>query len=688
MANIRVSASKKTTVIILLILFLVVGSTGGYLLWRVNQEKTVAPTDSEASVTYPCGGVGQPDCDFYCKDRMGQPGNGGTIICADAGDCVGRVYCEYPYSIRCENCITCTCVPQCDRWGPLCTVPDCPAGYHEIPNDGTLKGRPQDGQRCDSNPQPDKCLVDCKMECASCSNPSWRTRYCQKDEPTNVCGDGKKGGSEACDPPGSVCTAASGKQSTCSSTCTCPEPANICGDGNKAGDEACDPPGSVCTAASGKQSTCSSTCTCPEPPVGNTCDAQGAKWVTQPPSSVEFGKAIPFEYITGDTDGVQNVNIIVKLDGTSVPVTKIPATDNAPNITVKGTLNGSEGVLSPGNHKLEISWNDTKGAGGVPCYAYASFTVGAAPVNTCDAQGAKWVTQPSSRVEFGKPIPFEYITGDTDGVQNVNIIVKLDGTSVPVTKIPATDNAPNITVKGTLNGSEGVLSPGNHKLEISWNDIKGAGGVPCYAYSMITVLPENPEWDIEKKAVQTCVNDWTENPISNLTYTVTITNTNTGSGAGTITSILDTLDPKVDSTKVTNISNGGVISNGKIVWNLTSPLSDFDPGESKSFTYSINVNKESFGIYQNTVVATPDTSSGDSSNLETSVNIEARCNIPGEPVQPETGLFDDSKNIVMLGAVLLFAGLGWSWITDSFGTMKQKISYESKARFEKRVSKR
>jgi len=148
------------------------------------------------------------------------------------------------------------------------------------------------------------------------------------------------------------------------------------------------------------------------------------------------------------------------------------------------------------------------------------------------------------------------------------------------------------------------------------------------------------------------------------------------------------LDPKVDSTKVTNISNGGVIQNGVITWNLTSPLSDFDPGESKSFTYSISVNKESFGIYENTVVATPDISSGDSSNLEASVNIEARCNVPGEPVQPDTGLFDDSKNIVILGAALLFAGLGWSWITDSFGTMKQKISYESKARFEKRVSKR
>jgi hypothetical protein len=202
---------------------------------------------------------------------------------------------------------------------------------------------------------------------------------------------------------------------------------------------------------------------------------------------------------------------------------------------------------------------------------------------------------------------------------------------------------------------------------------------------MITILPENPEWDIEKQVVGVCVNDWTANPISNLSYTITITNTNTGSGSGTISKIEDTLDPKVDPTKVTNISNGGVISNGKITWSLTSPLSDFDPGESKSFTYSVSVNKEYFGIYENTVIAVPGTGEGD---LEASANIEARCNVPGEPVQPDTGLFDDSKNIVILGAALLFAGLGWSWITDSFGTMKQKISYESKARFEKRVSKR
>lgn len=580
MANIRVSASKKATVIILLLLFFVVGGTGGYLLWRVNQEKELSPGESEAGSNQcncykpgeSCGSL--PDCNnvsypisCYCVYVQATcpllplctPGE--VPQCTQGSHCTKKVHCIWPEVAYCQSG-TCICKSPpngCYDQDPQCT-PQCPAGYEKC-----------SGADCTGDIKD----VECSHDCASCNNRYYVRAKCKKIV-TNTCGDGNKGGSEACDPPGSVCTAASGKQSTCSSTCTCPEPANICGDGNKAGDEACDPPGSTCTTASGKEGTCSSTCTCPEPPVGNTCDAQGAKWVTQPPSSVEFGKAIPFEYITGDTDGVQNVNIIVKLDGTSVPVTKIPATDNAPNITVKGTLNGSEGVLSPGNHKLEISWND----------------------------------------------------------------------------------------------------------------IKGAGGVPCYAYSMITVLPENPEWDIEKKALQTCVNDWTENPTSNLTYTITITNTNTGSGAGTITSILDTLDPKVDSTKVTNISNGGVISNGKIVWNLTSPLSDFDPGESKSFTYSISVNKESFGIYENTVVATPDISSGDSSNLEASVNIEARCNVPGEPVQPDTGLFDDSKNIVILGAALLFAGLGWSWITDSFGTMKQKISYESKARFEKRVSKR
>ncbi len=683
MANIRVNAGRKTTIILLLILFLIVGGTGGYLLWRVNQEKELSPGDSHAGDNQCCcqawidAGTctNKPAC-ICVYVRGGCPGQDlpvcGGHDCDEGSDCNSKVDCVWPQVAYCQSG-TCICKSGsngCNDPSPQCT-PKCNAGetYYPASSGGTCNA----GDR----------FVNCYHNCGSCNN-EYIVQGCCKPAPANTCGDGKKGGSEACDPPGSVCTAASGKQSTCSSTCTCPEPANICGDGTKGGSEACDPPGSVCTAASGKQSTCSSTCTCPEPPIENTCDARNAKWVIKPATSIPYGQLTPFEYVTGDTDGVQNANIIVKVDGRNVSVTKIPATDNATNITVKGNLNGIEGPLSPGNHKLEISWNDIHGKGGVPCYAYADFTVGQAPVNTCDAVGAKWVKQPSSRVEFGKPIPFEYVTGDTDGVQNANIIVKLDGTSVPVTKIPAVEDVPMITVKGTLNSS-GTLVSGSHKLEISWNDVKGAGGVPCYVYSMITILPENPEWDIEKQVVGVCVNDWTANPISSLSYTITITNTNTGSGSGTISKIEDTLDPKVDPTKVTNISNGGVISNGKITWSLTSPLSDFDPGESKSFTYSVSVNKEYFGIYENTVIAVPGTGEGD---LEASANIEARCNVPGEPGQPDTGIFDDYRNIVILGAILLFTGLGWSWITDSFYSLKQRISYENKSRFEKRVSKR
>ena len=47
MKNVRVGASKKT-IVILSLLFLIIGGAGGYLLWRVNQQETVAPVESEA----------------------------------------------------------------------------------------------------------------------------------------------------------------------------------------------------------------------------------------------------------------------------------------------------------------------------------------------------------------------------------------------------------------------------------------------------------------------------------------------------------------------------------------------------------------------------------------------------------------------------------------------------------------
>jgi len=48
MSNVQVKVGSKGMVIALIIGVLLLGGGGGYLLWRVNQEKTVAPTESEA----------------------------------------------------------------------------------------------------------------------------------------------------------------------------------------------------------------------------------------------------------------------------------------------------------------------------------------------------------------------------------------------------------------------------------------------------------------------------------------------------------------------------------------------------------------------------------------------------------------------------------------------------------------
>lgn len=54
MGRISVRVSRKNLIILLVLFFVILGGTGGYLLWRVNQEETVAPTESEAGGTTGC----------------------------------------------------------------------------------------------------------------------------------------------------------------------------------------------------------------------------------------------------------------------------------------------------------------------------------------------------------------------------------------------------------------------------------------------------------------------------------------------------------------------------------------------------------------------------------------------------------------------------------------------------------
>lgn len=89
MANIKVGLSKKSTVILLLLFFVLIGGGGGFLLWRVNQAKTVAPTDSDASETV----------------------DDSTCLPLPAGECI-RESALPPYPTREQYARICTIMPS------------------------------------------------------------------------------------------------------------------------------------------------------------------------------------------------------------------------------------------------------------------------------------------------------------------------------------------------------------------------------------------------------------------------------------------------------------------------------------------------------------------------------------------------------------------------------------------------
>ena len=162
--------SKKTSIVLIVILFLVVGGSGGYLLWRVNQEDTVAPTDSDANeCTYynlgECkeyeGGCTEENHTKGCGQGMGTPKE-------------GFAWCQ-TYSIDCNSvCGDNTC--DSDE-----TVASCPKDCAKC-GDGTcsstesLTSCPGDCSVCGDN----KCTgsedaTSCSSDCA-CKAMTWTNK--------------------------------------------------------------------------------------------------------------------------------------------------------------------------------------------------------------------------------------------------------------------------------------------------------------------------------------------------------------------------------------------------------------------------------------------------------------------------------------------------------------------------------
>lgn len=610
MSNIRFNASRKTTVILLFVLFLIVGGTGGYLLWRVNQEQKLSPGSSQAGELYCCcpGSIGNQGClnpqfswmePCYCDvgnwcATIPECGEN-QVECTTGEDCNGKTHCYWPQVSFC-NMGTCECKSgdnNCSDDGPQCT-PECPPGYTKC-----------SGASCVG----EVIEVECQHLCASCNNEYNVKAQCNKIPP-------------------------------------------------------------------------------------NTCDAVGAAAnITLNTTTPAYCGPVNFSYVAGDTDGVGTVT--VKLDNVAITATEVV---EGKTKRITGTIPADKNCNTTA-HTLTISWVDVGGNAGNSCTKSINYTPQA---NKCDGGGwssggnpGATATASTGRVyKYCEDITYSAYGQDVHGIKRITS--KL-GSAVRQNLTPGT-YPPTLTVSEKLsnNATKQCLAPGTYTLNIDWIDRYEVGGSgACALTTSFTVSQEvQPEWSIEKTPAEVCIDENTENPKAELSYNIVITNT--GSVPGTITRVEDTLDSKVVGTSVTNIlPTGGVYQNGKIVWDFsTTPLS-FAAKESKTFSYKYIVEKEAFGEYNNTVVATVGaTLTKPATTIQDSTNITADCEIAPyvppttPPTQPQTGLFDDSKNIVMIGAVLLFMGLGWSWITESFSTMKNRLSEGNKSRFEKRVSRR
>jgi uncharacterized repeat protein (TIGR01451 family) len=314
-------------------------------------------------------------------------------------------------------------------------------------------------------------------------------------------------------------------------------------------------------------------------------------------------------------------------------------------------------------------------------------------VNTCD--GGSWVNKPSGNISYGTDISFSAKAEDKDGIKRSSIVVKKGSTTLAecttgttVDCISLAEASTETTISGNLSTSTKKLAPGTYTIDMSWKDKKDASSTACALTTSFTVLdiPTNPDWSITMSVVEQCIDEGTTDPKSELTYTITVKNT--GDGAGTISKIEDVLDSKViDSfVQASTITSPGAYSAGKIIWNYPTPLS-IAAGASKVFTYKLEIDKDHFDTYSNTVTLTP----VGSETVQAAANITADCEITEVPVPegevPQTGVFDTTLGRIVAGFTLILFGVVVYNVPNGI-LRKGENSYKYRERFEKKVANR
>jgi hypothetical protein len=155
--------TKKVRTILLIVLTVLVVGGGGFLIWRVTQEESVAPEDSEAACTDPCIYIEGDGKDWYCI-------NGEMTQSFPAG-------CYESYQITVDG-------TQRNCWKD-CTV--TPPGGGDTCEDSRISsdsGKPV-GERCSNSSYPYECGIYCYTaakgpECCGKEGPP---AYCVPEYP-------------------------------------------------------------------------------------------------------------------------------------------------------------------------------------------------------------------------------------------------------------------------------------------------------------------------------------------------------------------------------------------------------------------------------------------------------------------------------------------------------------------------
>jgi len=328
--SVRINISQKGKILIIALFVLILGGSGGYLLWRTNQEETVAPTNSEAT-----GGMGaccnsagcvagwvcnrEIDCttsespteygqgdacpagstttkcrqDFDCVGSTCEPTDELGVCVEDdneegpvEGTCPNKDTCEWPNTLMSSNgcaCEPCDGTNGCSGKPPTsCTPPSCPAGYQSC---GTSVSNDSDtDSECDK--QTNK---KCTVYHPDCNNPSNIFRYC-------------------------------------------------------------------------KPATSST----------NACDS--GEWLTKPTGSYKYCDPITYTAKAKDSDGIDKASVVAKLNNTKR--TSISFTnETATTVNISESLSTTTNCLPVGTYTLDLSWKDKKGATSTNCALTTTFSI-------------------------------------------------------------------------------------------------------------------------------------------------------------------------------------------------------------------------------------------------------------------------------------------------------------------------